>query len=371
MFKDHFFSASQIFAIEPVALPVGMPAICNLKVSKGRSSDTKNLGGCGLYFFMHHGHLIYIGKSLGTIHNAFGGDIFSARWNRHISTLSLRGSRISISQANLARALSQSLPVDLKDILNAADKVKLAKDRGYMVPYKRLKYAAKNWAEFSGLPQLWLPNIEVGYLQLVREGSITELRKQVSEAERRAIRQIPTVLNGPGEFDDSLMRKFSKDQVFAMLKSMFDVTELSQQNHATDGQSKDISPEVESDHYGERFLEELPSECPQETAVAIYDSLESDVGAQVHHTKTRGGDLRVRSLNARPRVNIFTMYWQSRNQMFSCWIDLAPGNVVGEGVLDVKACPKRKQLTTTFKFDCSQPRATENLIRLIKLALLK
>jgi hypothetical protein len=375
MFKPHiFFPASQIFTFSSVVPQQGMPAFTDLRFAQNPSCDPKTAAGCGLYFFMHHGHLVYIGKFLGTIRDAFGGDIFSARWNRHISTLSLRGSKIAISQANCARAAAQSLPANLLAALQAADPVTLAKDRGFMVPYKRLVYAAQHWAEFSGSPATWLPNIDVGYLQLDPAAwshrSIFELREVVSQAEKRAIEQIPTVLNGPGEFDAALIKKLSKDQVFDLLESMFNATGHATLKAETDErQAEDANAEVESDFYSERFLESLPSECPEETVAAIKESFEDDDAVQVHHTKTHGGDLRVRALNTpRPR-NIFTMYWQVDNELFRCRIKLEPNNVDGAGVVNVKASSAKEPLPTTFWFDCSQPGAIENLLRLIKLAL--
>lgn len=374
MFKRHFFSSGQIFTTSSVAPQQGMPAFADMKVAKNFSGDAKATTGCGLYYFMHHGHLVYIGKFLGTIRDAFGGDIFSARWNRHISTLSLRGSKIAISQANWARASAQGSPANLLAELHAANAVKLAKDRGFMVPYKRLMYAAQHWAEFSGSPATWLPNIDVGYLQLDPAAwshlSISDLRKKVTKAEDLAIEQIPTVLNGPGEFDAALTKKLSKDQVFDLLESMFNATGHAEPKVETDErQAEDTNAEVESDFYSERFLESLPSECPEETVAAIKESFEDDAAAQVHHTKTHGGDLRVRALNATRRRNIFTMYWQPKNQLFFCRINLALGNVGGAGVVEVVASPEYEPLPTTFKFDCSQPGAIDNLIRLIKLAL--
>jgi len=373
MFEHHLTPACKIFTTSTVATQDGMPIFAGLRVSKNSLVAAKAIKGCGLYFFLHHGHLIYIGKFLGTIHNAFGGDIFAARWNRHISTISLRGAKISISQGNLARATAQGLPADLLAILQVANHVKLSKDRGFVVPYKRLKYAAMHWAEFSSPPETWLRNIHLGYLQLAPDAwsnlSKSDLRKKVTQAEERAIQLIPTVLNGPGEFDAALIKKISIDQLFDRLEAIFKATEKKEVRHETKNQSKDINPEVESDFYSERFLELLPSEGPEETVAGIKAFFEDDATAQVHHTKTHGGDLRVRSLNAHRRLNIFTMYWQSRNQIFSCWIDLAPSNVVGEGVLDITPCSKRKQLTTNFKFDCSKPSAIDDLIALINICI--
>jgi hypothetical protein len=118
----------------------------------------------------------------------------------------------------------------------------------------------------------------------------------------------------------------------------------------------------------ELFWESLTTGCPKETATAIYEAF-AELPEAVHHTKTNGGDLRIRALNAPRRRNIFTMYWQPKSQLFSCRINLSPENVGGAGMLEVNACPEYEPLPSSFKFDCSQPGAIENLVRLIKRSL--
>lgn len=381
-FKRHFFSARDIFTTTASLAPGGMPSFCNLKIS----GSPQEIVGCGLYFFVHREHLVYVGKFLGSIRNAFGGDIFSARWNRHISTLSLRGSRISIGQAALRKAVAEGLPGDLEAALCSATPTTLAQDRGFSVPYKRLRYAALHWEDFSLAPECWLADIKVGYLQLdpslSSQYSITELRDIVSDAERRTIQRIPTVLNGPGEFDIDLLRAMSKEDIFGELMSMFidpsnAISENGYQRPAVglniesedDGQEATLSSEIESEFYGEQFLELLPSGCPEETVRAIYEEFEGVPEAQMHHTKTNGGDLRVRALCNQRERNLFTMYWQPRNQVFLCRIFLNPEQVTGAGIVEASPSGGTEPLPTTFKFDCMVPGAIANLIKLIKQAL--
>ena len=386
MFQRHFFSARDLFTTSAAASPAGLPSFCNLKVSKRPGSNPSAIAGCGLYFFLHKGHLVYIGKFLGSIHNAFGGDIFSARWNRHISTLSLRGSRISIGKATLEKAMQEGMPQDLLDVLRGVAKDTLAKDRGFMVPYKRLKYAALHWQDFRQAPETWLNDIEVGYLQLdpamAKQYSITALRKMVSDAEGQAIASIPTVLNGPGEFDLGQLKAFSEAEVFEQLGAMFDPpankpadeeepeSTVGFEAIAHDKEPKSvIAAEMESDFYGERFLELLPSDCPGETVQAIYDAFGEMSVAEVHHTKSNGGDLRIRAFTAPKARNVFTMCWQPRNQVFLCRILLNPENVVGAGIVTAHASTPPEPLPTTFKFDCLPTGAIANLVALITRAL--
>jgi hypothetical protein len=385
MFQHHIYAARDIFATSAAPAPGGLPSFCNLKISKRTRSNPPAIAGCGLYFFLHKGNLVYIGKFLGSIHNAFGGDIFSARWNRHMSTLSLRGSRISIGKNTLEKVLQEGTPQDLQDALLGVAKDTLAKDRGFMVPYKRLKYAALHWQDFSQQPEAWLDDIKVGYLQLdptmAKQHTIPALRKMVSDAEGHAIARIPTVLNGPGDFDLGLLKALSEADVFEQLRSMFDLP--SNEPVEQDDQEPFVSfeaasqdkpqnltadAEMESNFYGERFLESLPSDCPEQTVQAIYDAFEEMPLAEVHHTKANGGDLRIRACN-KPKVrNIFTLYWQPRNQVFLCRILLSPENVVGAGIVKAQASTPPEPLPTTFKFDCSSPGAIANLVALITRA---
>lgn len=387
MFKRHLFSASDIFSTSVATGPVGMPGFCDLRVAKRTTESSGAITGCGLYFLCHKGQLVYIGKFLGSIHNAFAGDIFSARWNRHLSTLSLRGSRISIGKAALEKALNEGVPQELNDALQGADSVILAKDRGFMVPYKRLKYAALHWQDFSRSPDSWLADIQVGYLQLdssaFKKYSTYALRKMVSAAEDEAIAQLPTVLNGPGRFDVHLLKALSSDQIFERLASAFQapIKEISvvtqQEGDATDledeseleGQNQTVEAEIESNFYGERFLELLPSDCPEDTVHALYDAFGGSHQAQVHHTKTNGGDLRIRSTNASAKRNVFTVYWQPRLQLFQCRILLSPDKVLGAGIVKASASRAGEPLPTTFKFDCTQSLGISNLIELVRKAV--
>lgn len=381
MFIRHFYPASEIFSVTPVGSQKDMPEFCDLRVTRKSLGTAEGIVGCGLYFFMHKGKLIYIGKFMGTIHDAFGGDIFAARWNRHISTLSLRGSRISISEANLARAMAEGLHQDLESALQITEKQKLAKDRGFMVPYKRLKYAAMYWDEFSGPAESWLSDIEVGYVQLdptQNQLSTAGLRWKVSNAEKLAIQQVPTILNGRGEFEKVLLENLVSDDAFELLESVLgsaasklvkleDCIESEPTEEAVKGKGTHV--DLESDYFGEQFLELLPSGCPEDTALAIYERFSDLPELQIHHTKTNGGDLRIRTLSPLKKRIFFTMYWQTQLELFCCRILLSPNSVEGSGISKVQQSTLDEPLPTTFKVDCTQLGAIDNLMRLIQRSI--
>lgn len=376
MFKRHFFRASEIFSVETLEAPTGMPSFCNLQISRNSDAFGANIGGCGLYFLMHKGQAIYLGKFSGSAHDIFGGDIFTARWNRHLATITLRGSRISVSQTNLERAHANRILEPLMGELHNADLSVLAADRGFVVPYKRLLNAAYNWNDFSQPASEWLDDFAVGYLQLDRaawsQEDVAGIRERVTMAEATAILRMPTILNGRGEFEVGLLssasKETSKEALFELLESAFDSIG-SVDSSVDDHTQKDISrPDLDSSYLGERFLEALPSDGPQHAVEAILEAFSTESRVEIHYTKANGGDLRIRALHPFKR-NIFTMYWQSRNAVFFCRLLLSPEHVVGDGIVCSERSPAPEPLTTTFKFDSSSASSIENLVCLIQRAL--
>jgi len=370
MFIRHFVHASDIVHAGRADVLPGMPTFCNLKVSNQGRVDPALRRGCGIYFILHQHNLIYVGKFLGSIQNAFGGDILAARWKRHMSTISLRGSRIAISAASVAHAQQRGLPADLHAQLAEADSATLARDRGFMVPNKRLLYAALHWGSFSQAPENWLQDFHIGYLQLDAnhwtQQTTHQLRNLVTNAENCAIGHLRPALNGQGLFNPDLVRALDVDAIFDSLETLFD---RGIDHHQQDAETNDLGVAIETDSYGEQFLESLPSGCPEETVQALYETFGDNPDAQVHHTRTNKGDLRIRATRSRRNRNVFTMYWQSSNEVFHCRIYLDLTNVTGAGIIDAAPSPAQEPLPTTFKFDCSQPGSIANLVRLVLVAL--
>jgi len=377
MFTRHYFSAQDIFLIGQVEPLPAMPAIANLRISKNYTGPATD--GCGLYFIEYQGNLIYIGKFLGTKSDPFGGDIFSARWCRHMSTLPVRGARISIGNSLVQRFQSEESSHPLASILNSSDQTVLAHDRGFMVPFNRLKFAALHWKSFEQQDNSWISDFQFGYLQLSKSHwvgyPIQEIREIVNKVESLAIERFKPICNAEISFSEESIQHYEHESIFTAFEDIFKF--VSNQPTATPSVELDIPGEEsltdittgeESGLWGERFSESLLGDCPQETVNAIYEALESDLAAQVHHTKTNGGDVRVRALDIARQRNIFTMYWQARKEVFFCRIFLKLEEVVGAGILNVTAS-RHDPLPTEFKFDCSQPGAIANLKGLIHMAL--
>ena len=377
MFNHHYLSANEIFSISEIAPLEGMPRVANLRAIKNH--DGPSINGCGIYFIQYQGRLIYIGKFLGTKSNAFTGDIFGARWCRHISTLTIRGARVSIGKTVLERFVSEEPTHVLTSILNSFDIKKLEHDRGFTVPFNRLKFVAKYWETFSESSNHWLNKFQFGYLQLSEmhwsSYSTLQIRKIINQAEKHAIQQFNPRCNAGVMFDENKLQDLGKDDIFSSLKDIFNKfsnhaieTSAQESDITTDLSSDKILVEDERDFWEERFSESLPSGCPQDTVNAIYDDLDTDFGAQVHHTQTHGGDLRVRVKDISKPQNIFTMYWQVRNEFFSCRILLPFSEVIGPGIIEARASLS-DPLPSEFKVDCSIPGSIENLTGLIRKAI--
>ena len=383
MFNRHFLNAKNIFEITTVPPLPGMPLLANLRANK-KKQIAKNLSqGCGLYFILHKSKLVYIGKFLGTKSDAFGGDIFSARWCRHISTLPARGARISVG-TNLVNRLHAEQPLNhLTTTLKSASPSTLASDRGFMVPFNRLKFAALNWSSFCDPSNVWINDFQFGYVQLVQANwnshTTPQIRTIINKAESKVIETFKPVCNVESTFHEDLLKEYSIETLFGELEAAFSAmksdaegileTELHDdfESHP-DSSNPQIETDLMSSGYGENFLESIPEDCPQETVDAIYSTFGADPNVQIHHTKTAGGDLRVRALKTQKPRNVFTMYWQTRKDKFFCRIHLPLANVIGPGIVDARNSPLKEPLRSSFSFDCSQSGSIPNLINLIRQA---
>ena len=373
MFNSYFFDAEQIFSSSQDTTLDGLPSFANLKFSKKtfQNEDLMSVG-CGIYFIKFKGSLIYIGKFLGTKSTAFGGDVFRARWFKHISTLTLSGSRISIGKSVLNRFFIEEPSHPLSDELKRCDQNVLAIDRGFVIPYNRLKFIALNWhliAEGSML------DFSFGYLQLSKSHCHsyhnTKIRESINIAEKLAINYFLPICNAGKHFTPDFVNNYSNDQLFNKIATFFETSPTNNKNLMINSirSIDDLPSEVDTFGYYEKFRESLPSDCPDDTVEAIYSSFGSDSTLQIHHTMTKDGDLRLRNLISPNIRNIFTMYWQVRKDVFACQILVSSNRITGPGILNVRDANDGIQPLTTFKLDCSIEGSIANLIDLLNDAI--
>lgn len=394
MFNRHLFSAAQLFTPEPVPPLGGMPAFANHSFIDRATENRDFRCGAGLYFIGHRdGHecvrVLYIGMFLGSIQNVFGGDLIQARWSRHISTIGLRGQRVSISK-NLQLVFAEAAPTHpITEAINLGNPIMLAQDRGYCVSANRLKFAAQNWTQmFSHPPTEWIDQFVFGYVQLSggfwRDRTPADLRDAIQKAELELIKAWSPVLNGrvvapnlnpqhPNIVLDDLERRLAMQ-----LPNINGRPTLREGDLQAGGESQKIpeipgcdvetlapeAPEAETvgamdtnpadEDAIDAFNERLPDGCPSDIVDRLRLFISGIADANIHYTGTNGGDLRVRVRHAQGgrKRNVFTMYWQARNEHFFCRALVAHTNLEGPGISNVRACAPPEPLWSQFTVNC-------------------
>lgn len=390
MFNEYVYDAGQLFEATPTNPLGGMPAFANciFQSNPGLPDRQSMCLGAGLYFITYHDVPIYIGKFLGRFDDVFKGDLFSARWLRHISTISLRGSRISISPRLQNEFTIHNPQHGISASISAADPVMLGKDRGFQVAGNRLMFAASNWSVFQLDPGQWLANLKFGYVQLEeafwRDRGFGDQRiwTAIDAAERSAIDAWRPQVNGGVR--NAATTAVNPTALLASLKELLQgelencpavapadsppadvaeplqavVSEFRHELKADDEEAKDT------------VREDLPDGCPTAVLEAIIGALQGDQHAEVHYTLTNGGDLRVRVLDvSRPR-NVFTIYWQRKNQQFFGRALVPFGDVARlAGITTAKACPRHEPLWCEFTVDCSGKASAAAVADVVRLAV--
>ena len=399
MFHQYVISGDRLFSPTYVGHSPGMPTMAdhNFRIQPDLPENLRK--GSGLYAIFRRRHdsqwelaqweLAYIGRFIGPDTDVFGGDIISARWARHIATLSLRGVKISIS-INLRNAFTAAAPTHpIAAAIAVADPEILRKDRGFQVSANRITYGARLWSQvFSQTPSNWLGDIVFGYVQLDQAAWATcpqqSIWVAIDQSEADAIGHWLPPLNGGVAQPrlDPLDIQF----VLTDLKKRLEVR-LSKQGccagESTDGggnalesptapdavtqripqrmaaNTQDMQnavgpPDVDADleHAIDAFDERLPDGYPRSLVDGIRAWALDHDDVEIHHTLTNNGDLRVRIFGGRQNRNVFVLFWQAKNQRFFCRALVAPNTVLGPGIANVAACPTYEPLWVQFTVQC-------------------
>lgn len=377
-------NAADIFDIKNTTPMYGMPSFSNLEFSR-KISEIK---GCGIYLIFYKQKLIYIGKFRGSKSNAFEGSIFSARWNRHLQTLTLRGNKISITQNIINERLNETLFNKLRQ----CDPQVLSKDKGFIVPSNRLKFANLYWETFQQNKYDWLNDFEFSYVQFNPEKwqnyNTNQLRTIVSIAEDNIIKKIQPLVNGGVDFENALsnlsisnipsnyyigvveeeIKKCLESTTIpktTVLTASTDVS-VTQKINIAPNQKNLVSESTIQMNTGELqslFIGKLPTSKQKDFVLNLIQKFNNrNFNIEIHFTRTNGADLRIRHFGKFQAINIFTMHWQSNNQVFKCMIRREKFNsTIPTGIFNIKTIDKEK---TEFKLDCQ---ATESLNALFNI----
>lgn len=98
----------------------------------------------------------------------------------------------------------------------------------------------------------------------------------------------------------------------------------------------------------QEFIDHLP-ELQRQFAAELIQELSAIPEVSVYHTESNDGDLRVR-VGLAGRV-LFTMYWQSRIQAYSCNCFVGITYLRSQqGLFDINPTPDYEPLNSSFKF---------------------
>jgi hypothetical protein len=208
--QTYHFSGTELFSIRSRAPFAGGLAGADLQF-KPRSRS--RLGGAGLYAITWGAEerLIYLGMYRGTKTALHGGCVVRARWWAHVSGLSARGHKLSLSKRGIAQ-VSESFAdrtehgfVALRAAVLAANPDVLARDRGCQSTVQRMAFAAREYELFASLgegTEAALDNFRFTYVQLephdVNGRDPTVIRELLMGAESELIERFAPPTNGTG-----------------------------------------------------------------------------------------------------------------------------------------------------------------------------
>lgn len=206
------FKAGDVLQIKPVTPKRGVECL-DWRITYLNSGLSKDLVGAGLYGVCYQGKLVYVGSYLGRGNDPFLGNVVSTRWWAHLASLTMRGHRISIPQMTRARLLNNPpTPINpkLRKLLSAAPP-EISRATGCVASLNRILFASKHWGRLgSGKPNTVLGDFSFVYVRVGKgstKKSISQLRQQITEAEKEVIAQLCPMANNEikwGEANDQI-----------------------------------------------------------------------------------------------------------------------------------------------------------------------
>lgn len=196
------FCGDEVFQVKDVGNKTFLPHFWDLTFGLKHTPREKRsfFSGAGLYLISYDHLLLYVGKFLGKRDNPFAGDIRSARWSKHLATLTNRGRNLSFSLKAQAQIEGIVPQIDSVSTILAVNRKILAHDRGCQSTYNRLRFALNNWSTFANpLSEKVLNKFKFTFVK-VHEDSVGQLgiesiRGLISEAEELVVDKITPPCN--------------------------------------------------------------------------------------------------------------------------------------------------------------------------------
>ncbi|QDL55342.1 hypothetical protein [Rhodoferax aquaticus] len=372
------YCAAALFKIHTNEAIKGNPAWANLRIESNGCLPKDETRGAGLYAIHYKDHLLYVGQFRGTNVNSTDGDVCATRWAKHLGTLTLRDRRISFNGSVLEKmkAVEQS-SILLADLI-CADPTTLTGDRGRVSSLNRAIFAAENWPAFSHIAgPRGLTDFVITYAKIEKgmPFSNSQIRTAIERAERNAISQLLPRCNAHVQHGAAKnMNRVDTAQVLNQaLESSFrhlgQETPLVRQKMHVDLQPKaDDEADLQADDAElmtaqETFNLSLSNSANAVQAIdEVVSSFDQIDDAYVWYTKTKKGDLRIRSSAGRRRFdNVAVVSWQPRLRRFQSEINLSVEHCIELGATTAASNHHGATLPTRASFDI--PVANEALKR--------
>lgn len=193
------WDGGQLVNLHSVEAIAGNPNVFNVVFAAKRTIRKP-----GVYAIFFDDSLLYVGKYQGKKSDPFAGDVVRDRWAKHLATITCRGKSLSMSKKTLSitrREISGSLSkASLATSLLDCDDDVTVTDRGCVTSLPRVRFALRNWDQFSDDLQQTLNRFTFAYLSVDRaEANLnSKIRQRVSELEELLIEYLQPELNVVG-----------------------------------------------------------------------------------------------------------------------------------------------------------------------------
>ena len=379
MLVPQSFPGSQLFTFEQSAVIPGNPDWANLNFKALGHQAPQDFNGPGIYMIFFDGAPVYLGKYLGQKTNVFGGRVHTVRWDKHLGTLTSRGRKLSVAKRSLEEIrvrLSQRHELDqsenaLLSGLCSANAETLIRDRGCVSSVNRFLFSAQNWPSFSNLQTTDLARFNFLYVRISEQefGQRTiqtdqQVRRAVSRAEKRLISDLRPIGNRETTFGAHRCDYTENDAQAIMEAALRQELQLqdpvgeAEAEGAANGnppvrtEAAHLDNDDERDSARERFFETI-DDSP--AAIGLIESLADlceQLGVDVHHTFTEGGDLRVwcgSPIQGRRGLNLLAMSFKRTLGHFSAEVFLPLEYCIGLGNNQKRANHVGKKLPALIK----------------------
>ena len=331
-------------------------------------------GGGGLYGIFYEGLLIYVGKYQGTQKDFFAGDIITARWIKHIATITLKGNKVSFSERSYNQIVAFIEEIgdnefknhlELFDSLILGDYDLFTTDRGCMSTFDRFKFALDIWKDPDHSIDNMLSKLSFVYCRLDGNIETSFARDIVSMSENEVLSKTHPRCNAISNRIDK--GSFTEIEVT-------DLFETSLLNNSIAMAGTKILPENGSEDEivdtSPPFIKKIESSHPEhlEAIDNLINEIENLHDVSIAFTNTAGGDLRVRKHfpELRGFVNAITFEWQPKKERLLCKTMLNPEDI-SSNVLSIDRVGSSVLKSETF----IHPKIIDDYMNEIKLFMAK